>query len=156
MTAPERMDLAAFLARIDDTEAARLRAAAARIDELARVGNAMEGIERSYVPWAAVAGLAFLAGLWFFVNPGTVSPAITVACLGALPLVAAHYAWRVMARTRADQQAHELNVRHFLPHGGLYFPAGGGRPACVMRVEPKKLSPQTLRGHKITRRDIWW
>ena len=156
MTGPQRLSLPEFLSRVDDTDAAELRAAAARIDDLARVGNAIEGIERRYLPWAVASGVAFVVGLWFFLNPGTARPAVMIGCLAALPLVAAHYGWRVMGRTRADQQAYALNVRHFLPLGGLYFPAGNGREACVMKVEAKTVDPGSLQGSKVTRRDMWW
>lgn len=153
ITQPVKLPLADFLARLDDVSAAEARVAAARIDELSRIGNSMEGVERQFLWPAAVAALAFLAGLWFLLVPGTVSPFVTVICLGALPATVVIYGLRVMSRTQADRAAEDLNRRHFLPHGGIYF-AEGLNPACVVRVEAQNAGDRETPG--ITRKDIWW
>jgi len=134
MGAGERVTLEAFLAGLADGQAANARAAAARIDEIARIGDAMEGIERRTIPWAILAGLTFIGGLWLFMHPGLVNRWLVTACLAALPGVAIAYAWRVRDRSRADAETETLNRAHFLPHGGIYFPPGDG-PACVVRVD---------------------
>lgn len=153
MTAPrERITLGEFLARLDDISAGEARTAAARIDELARTTGDMDGIERRFLPFAIAGAVAFIAGIVLFLLPGTVPRPIVVLCLAALPAVAAVYALRVMARTRADRAADELNVRHFLPHGGIYF-AADQRPACVVRIPPQG---DGVRPCGITRKDIWW
>lgn len=153
MTVPERVTLAEFLSGLDDASAAEARAAAARIDELARAGRALEGIESRFLAAAGVAAGMFVVGLWLFANPGSASPALTVVCLAGLPAVAVLYALRVMPRTRADRAAEDQNRRHFLPHGGLYF-AAGENPACVVRVPPQRAGDRA--GAKVTRKDIWW
>lgn len=152
MTAPERLTLSGFLAGLDDASAAEARAAAARIDELARTGNAMDGIERRFLPFVIAAGLAFLAGIVMLLLPGLAPRPITVVCLAVLPLLAGIYALRVIARTRADQAASALNARHFLPHGGIYF-AAGRSPACVVRVPAQS---GAVKAAGICRKDIWW
>ncbi len=132
--AGDRVALEAFLAGLEATAAAEARVAAAEIDRLALVGDRMEGIERRYLPWAAGGALLFAAALWLLVDP-RVRPGwlLLSLLLGALPAVAAAYAWAVRPRTRADRAAERLNRAHFLPHGGLYFPAGA-RPPAVVRV----------------------
>jgi hypothetical protein len=133
--AGERVGLETFLAGLDAAAAAEARTAAAEIDRLAQVGDRMEGIERRYLPWAAGGALLFAIGLWLLVDPRIQPGWLTLALLlGALPAVALAYAWAVGPRTRADDAAERLNRAHFLPHGGLYFPAGA-RPAAVVRVD---------------------
>lgn len=152
MTDRERVDLETFLAGLSEESAAEARAAAARIDDLARTGNALEGVERRFMPAAMISGLAFLVGIYLFLVPGTAPRLVTIACLAALPLTALFYTIRVRPRTAADRDAEHLNVQYFLPNGGLYFAAGPG-PACVVRVPSQT---HVLAPAKITKKDIWW
>lgn len=152
MTKHERVTLAEFLGRLEEEPAAEARAAAARIDELSRIGNAMEGIEHRFLPWAVVAAAAFVAGVVLFFFPSVVPRWVTVLCLGALPTVAVTYAFRVRPRSRADASIETLNIKYFLPHGGLYF-AEGARPACVVVVPAQD---GTGPGYKLTQQEIWW
>ena len=153
MSTPERVALADFLSGLDETTAAEARAAAARIDVLARTGDAMEGIERRYLPFAIGAAVLFVIGVVFFFMPGIVPRLVTIACMAALPVVAVAYGLHVMPRSRADAAAEELNLRHFLPHGGLYF-AEGERPACVVRVPAQEATGKQRK--KFTSKDMWW
>lgn len=137
----ENVALPTFLGRLGDEDAAAARVAAAEIDRLARVGDAMDGIERRFLPWFLAASVAFAAGLWLFFQPGLVNRWLVVGCLASLPGVAGLYVWRVHPRTRADRAAEALNRRHFLPHGGLYFPPGE-RPACVVLVDWTPPAPE--------------
>jgi hypothetical protein len=133
--AGERVDLETFLAGLDEGAAAEARVAAAEIDRLARVGDGMEGIERRYAPWAAIGAALFTAGLWLLFDPRITAGWLPLALmLSLLPAVALLYTRAVAPRTRADRAAEALNRRHFLPHGGLYFPPGD-RPAAVVRVD---------------------
>ena len=133
--AGERVGLDDFLAGVDEAAAARARVAAAEMDRLARVGDAMEGVERRFAPWAAIAAALFAVGLWLLFDPRVSAGWLPLAALlSGLPAVALAYAWRVAPRTRADAAAELLNRAHFLPHGGLYFPPGE-RPAAVVRVD---------------------
>ncbi len=133
-TTGQPVPLEAFLADLDPEIQGELRAAAARIDALARTADALAHIERKLAPWAVIAGLLFAVGLWGVINPGTIgAPAITL-CLTALPLVAAVYAWQIKPRTQADNAATEINRQQFLPQGGLYFPQGQ-KDACVVAVD---------------------
>ena len=133
--AGERIDLEAFLAGLDEGAAAEARVAAAEIDRLARIGDGMEGVERRWLPWAAIAAALFVIGLWLLVDPRlTVAWLPLALLLSALPGVMLGYVWTVAPRTRADRAAESLNRRHFLPHGGRYFPPGE-RPAAVVRVD---------------------
>lgn len=132
--AGERLALDDFLAGLEETEAARARVAAAEIDRLARVGDRMQGIERRFLWPAAIGAALFVIGLWILFHPALGAGLAMAACLAVLPAVGCVYAWRVGPRTRADRAAEALNRTHFLPHGGLYFPAGE-RPAAVVRVD---------------------
>lgn len=133
---PERITLADFVADLPDETAAETRAAAARIDELVRVGAAMEGVEARFRRPAIAAAVLLVIGLLLFFNPDLANRWIMVACLAALPVVAIVYARQVMDRSRADARIEDLNRAHFLPHGGFYFPPGNG-PALVVRVDYK-------------------
>lgn len=152
MSEHERIALERFLAELDEDPAAEARAAAARIDELAREGWKVEGIERRFLPYFLGAGVLFVIGVVLFSIPGSAPRVVTIACVGALPVLAVIYGLRVIGRTRADVAADDLNRRHFLPHGGLYF-AAGERPACVVRVAPQAADPRTV----VTpgRKDYW-
>jgi len=121
-------------------KAGHASAAAARIDELARVGKAFEGIERRFLPWAIGSAALFIIGIALIFVPGTAGRAVLPICLAALPAVAIAYVWRTSDRTRADNEIEALNREHFAPEGGLYFPAGE-RPACVVRVPPVAPAP---------------
>lgn len=148
----ERVDLDQFLERLDDRTAAETRVAAARIDVLAREGHAVQGIESRFLPLLAGSGLLFVIGIVLFLMPGTAPRVVTLACLAALPAVAATYGFHVIGRTRADVEAEDLNRTHFLPHGGLYF-AAGERPAAVVLVEPQSAGPRE--GVVINRKSYW-
>lgn len=132
----EHVELEAFLAGLDEAEAAGARAAAAEIDRLARIGAPLEGIERRLLPWAVAGAVLFAVGLGVLITPGASAGWWIVALLGALPLVVAVYAVRVAPRTDADNRADALNRAHFLPRGGLYLPPGE-HPAAVLRVAPE-------------------
>ena len=133
--AGDRVPLERFLAGLDEAAAAEARVAAAEIDRLALVGDRMEGIERRFLPWAALGAVLFGIGLWLLFDPRVHPGWLTLAALlGTLPGVAVGYSWAVGPRTRADRAAEKLNRAHFLPHGGLYFPRGD-RPAVVVRVD---------------------
>jgi hypothetical protein len=132
--AGERVSLDAFLAGLDGAAAAEAGVAAAEIDRLALVGERMQGVERRYLPWAALGALLFGIGLWMLVDPrGQPGWPTLGLLLAVLPATAIGYARAVRPRTRADQAAEHLNRAHFLPHGGLYFPPGE-RTAAVVRV----------------------
>ena len=138
-----------------------LRAAAARIDLLGRRVQGLDGIEQRYLVPAAIAGVLFVIGLvlLFLPGQGVAMPVLSggwglVACLGALPAVILHYAFRVLPRSRADAEAEDLNREHFLPNGGLYFPEGD-RPACVVLVNwpPERTEGQIAREERRQRKE---
>ena len=147
-TVNDRVDLDTFLSARDEMAAAELRAIAARMDELARVGDALDGIEKRFLPWAAMTGLFFLLGLLTFISPSLfllvpwpTNYWLLVVCLAGLPVVCTVYALRVMPRSRADAEIESLNREHFLPHGGMYFPPGE-RPASIVLVEWTPPAPE--------------
>ena len=160
--AGERVDLERFLAGLDDGAAAEARVAAAEIDRLARVGDAMQGIERRFAPWAAAGAALFALGLWLLFTPTFGAGWWIAVLLAALPGVAIAYSLRVAPRTRADNRAEDLNRKHFLPHGGLYFPPGE-REAAVIRVDwtppepepPISKAPRDPRKREIRPGRIW-
>ena len=159
--------IASALTRLRSPGATALREAALRIDQLSRQHAELDGVERFYGPWAIGSMILFLIGVVLFLWPSlfAATPILgsfwtILFCLGALPAVAAHYAWTVKPRTRADAEIDRLNRTHFLPYGGLYFPEGEG-PACVVTVSqaaPKDAREQALeerRGHKERARRNW-
>lgn len=144
-----RVPFEQFLANTDPELSAELRAIAARIDALTRTADALAGVERRLLPWAGVAGVLFLAGLWMLLQMDRALALPTTLCLGALPLVATRYAWQIKPRTQADNAAQDFNRQHFLPLGCLYFPPGT-EPACVVLVKwspplPSEPTPPALR-----------
>lgn len=139
--AGDRIELDAFLAGLEAAPAAEARVAASEIDRLARAGDAMQGIERRFLPWGGLGAALFIVGLWLLVDPRIAAGWWMAACLSVLPAVAAAYAWRVQPRTRADHAAERLNRSYFLPHGGWYFPPGD-RPAAVVLVDWRPPEPE--------------
>lgn len=129
-----RIPLDQFLQSLDPETGAELRAVAARIDAFSRTAEALSGVEQRLLPWAGGAAVLFLIGLWLLIHVDASLALPTALSMGALPLVAARYAWLIKPRTQADNAAQDLNRTHFLPHGGLYFPPGEG-PACVVQVD---------------------
>lgn len=142
----EKVGLEAFLRDLPEETAAELRTIAARIDTLARVGHAVEGIEERFRPWALWSGLAFAIGLMLFFMPDLVNRWFALALLAALPSLCAIYAWKTRERTWADSEIDSLNRQHFLPSQGIYF-AASNAPAGVVRVDytppPKEPEPGT-------------
>lgn len=138
MSGHERIPLQVFLAELPEIEAAEARVAAAKIDALARTGQAMVGVERRFLPWALLGAGSFVLGIWLFLS-GLGWPAL--ACFSVLPVVATLYWRHVQPRTEADREADRLNRSHFLPHGGLYF-AEGEMPGCVVRVSWSPPEPE--------------
>ncbi len=139
----EKLSLDAFCAALDAEPAARARVAAARIDELARIGAACQGIERRFWPWWVLGGVLFVAGSvilalpygWFVAVRDLIGFTGIAVMLCVLPGSLLVYFYAVRERTRADRETTELNSSHFLPHGGLYFAAEDTRPAAIVRVD---------------------
>ena len=130
----KKVSLETFLRDLSAEEAAEVRITAAEIDELAKVGNALGGIEDRFRPYAIIAAGLFILGLVLFFMPDLINRWISFACLVALPALCAVYAWRTRERTWADNDIDKLNKAHFLPRGGIYFPASA-TPAGVVRVD---------------------
>ena len=118
-----------------------IRAAAADIDRLSRQTRHLEDIEQRYIPWGIGAGLLFVFGIWILVNPALLAGTplasfwTIIFCLGALPATGVHYSRKVLPRSRADHEIDQLNRKHFVPLGGLYFPEGQN-PAAVVTIPP--------------------
>ncbi|MEL6374794.1 MAG: hypothetical protein AAFR04_12595 [Pseudomonadota bacterium] len=152
-TRPERVDLATFLAPLDETQAAQMRAAAARIDELEAQTRAFEGIERRYVPAFAVGLALFVLALGVLLAPAPVLSVVEGSwrglalsfMLGVLPATGAVFAWNVRHRTSADNEKFELNKTHFVPRGGLYFAAHNAQDACVVRIAVPPIKDEAAR-----------
>lgn len=156
--------LETFLLELPEAEAAGVRTAAARIDEIERRIGPPNWIERNLstlviatlalftLGVAAFAGLA--AGLGGLFGLGGI-----VLLLAAFPLLVLVYAWSVRGRTALDGEKMALNHEHFLPRRALYFGArqGGGK---VIRIEVDPLGPnlrqrtEALYRASINRR--WW
>ena len=132
--AGDKVSLDVFLSDLPVDAAAEARTAAAKIDDLARVGNAMGGIEDRFKPYAKGAGVLFVLGLVLFFLPDLINRWISFLCLIALPGLCAVYAFRTRERTWADKDIEDLNKKHFLLHGGIYFPRSD-TPAGVVRVD---------------------
>ncbi len=130
-TQPERVTLAAFLERLDGEKAGELQAAAEEMDALESRARGVRGIERRLEPLFYVAVLAFVVGFArfaggkevFFGLLGWLDGLAIALLLAAIPALGFYYALRVRWRTRADKRSFELNQLHFMPHGGIYFPA---------------------------------
>lgn len=139
------VDLESFLKRLSADAAAEARAAAGRMDELERAAQEFEGIERRYAPWALGAALLFVVAAVIvltdavdFRQARSIFGFVGLAAMAAaLPAVAISYALHVRRRTRADRDKLELNRKHFLPHGGLYFPPAGRGAGAVYLTEPQ-------------------
>lgn len=161
----EPLDLDTFLAGLPVEAAQELRAQAARIDELERYALPVRGIEeRLKVPFLItcvmfVTGLAvFLSGsshlkfVWDLIGPNGL-----MILLGALPALAAYYAFRVRWRTKADKIAFEMNRDHFLPKGVIYFPPPepGGRATIVPVDAEKAYRPKPSKYDKVRPGQLW-
>ena len=130
--------LAADYDVLETPDQSELRAIASKIDRLSAAHAELDGIEWRYLPWAAVGLIFFLLGLLVFILP-TLIPGLsgfipTLVLLGFLPALAIHYTIRVRPRSNADGEIEALNRAHFLPRGGLYFPASD-QPAGVVLVD---------------------
>ncbi|MEM7057970.1 MAG: hypothetical protein AAF557_10315 [Pseudomonadota bacterium] len=141
-------ELTLNLAQLQRPDRPRLRTIASQMDRLAMAGIALEGVEKRYMPWAIGALVLFAIGIVLFFSPSLLDqvPALKsfttiFICLGALPAVGAHFAFTIRPRTQADKEIDALNKEHFLPHGGLYFPAGE-HPASVVLIDWQPPEPE--------------
>lgn len=163
--ARERIDLDLFLANLPGAEAGQLRAEAARIDELERYAMPVRGIEQTLRWPFIIAVVMFLAGLALFIVDNRhleisrvwIGDIGLCVLLGALPVLTIYYAFKVRWRTRADKLAFDINKRHFLPHGALYFPASGTteKPAVVIVDETLAYRPKPTKNDKLRPGAIW-
>ncbi len=140
----QRIPLPAFLARLNDEDAGHARVAAETMDELESRAFPLRGIEQRLAPFFYVACIAFILGLLIFILGdeflfGLLSWVDNLGVtflLSGLPMLGFYYAFSVRGRTQADARAFELNQKHFMPHGGIYFPAGGpGEQPWVIMID---------------------
>ncbi len=137
----ETLGLEDFLAGLGPEDAARARAAAARIDALEREVGPPGWIERHLMRLALAAlvlfvlGVGGLIGVFGWVRAGFGLGGVTLM-VAAFPALMLAYLWSVRGRTGADYDKMELNEKHFLPHGGYYFGASAG-VGTVVRAQPK-------------------
>ncbi len=128
---PKRVALSEFLDGLDSDAAEAAQTAADEIDALENRAKKVNGIERQLEPVFYLAVLAFIVGACRFVGGedfmfgllGWIDGLGISLLLGALPALGFYYAFKVRWRTRADAKSFELNQSHFMPHGGIYFPA---------------------------------
>lgn len=162
---PRRETLDDFVARLGTEDGAHARAAAEAIDELETRAHPVRGIERRLLPYFGVAVVAFIIGLILFFSGkdsffGVLKEmdnlGITLL-LSGLPALVCYYAFRVRWRTRADARSFALNQKHFIPHGGIYFPAAEpGERAWVVQVDASQgWQPRPSKYDNIKPGPIW-
>ncbi|HUS95430.1 MAG TPA: hypothetical protein VMX97_01685 [Hyphomicrobiaceae bacterium] len=160
-----RVKLESFLAGLPEEDASGLRAIASRMDEFERHALPVRGIERELRIPFLIAVVLFAIGLFLIFSGGwilvqarrTIGEPGLAALLGALPGLAAYYAYRVRWRTRADTQNFDLNREHFLPRGAIYFPATDAQgEAWIVRVAPDSgYKPKPSKNDKLKPGWIW-
>ena len=144
------VSLDAFLARLTDEDAAELRALAAQIDALEREVGPPNWIERNIL-WLGAAALA-LFGLGLAAFIGGFTGMMTAVGLGGVVLMVAGfpalifaYLLSVRSHTRIDDRKMELNEKHFLPRGGVYFGAAHGDGKVLLVAPPAEKGEPDLR-----------
>lgn len=162
----QTIPLEAFLAVLPPDEAAQARASAARIDALERQIGPPGWLEQHLMGLGLGALVLFTLGVLLLAGRavglvGAIGSGAVVPMLAAFPALVLAYVWSVRGRTRLDREKMDLNERHFMPHGGIYFGARGGT-RTVMRVERSEKPEPTLRDRahalhaEATRRRWWW
>ncbi|MCB1511231.1 MAG: hypothetical protein KDJ36_10040 [Hyphomicrobiaceae bacterium] len=163
--ARQRIGLEEFLARLPAGEAAELRVEAARIDGFERYALPVRGIEqRLWRPFLATS-VMFACGLILFVADnrhltftfGWLGDVTLIVLLGALPALAAYYAYRIRWRTKADKFAFDINAKHFAPRGAIYFPAAepDATPVVVIVDAERAYKPTPTKNDKLKPGWIW-
>lgn len=155
--------LDAFLDRLDPHSAAEARAAAGRMDELERVAQDLEGVERTYLPWAIGAVGLFIASGVLLLSDSSMfrgaqtflGPVGLAGMAAALPILGIVYTFQVRGRTNADAEKFSLNKEAFAPHGGIYFPAPDGGVGTVYLTDPNKMSAPKDKKDDIRAGRIW-
>ncbi len=155
--------LDAFLDRLDQQSAGEARAAAGRMDELERVAQDLDGIERAYLPWAIAALALFISSGVLLLSDSNMfrgaqdflGPVGLAGMAAALPILGIVYTIQVRGRTQADVEKFALNKEAFAPHGGIYFPAPGGGTGTVYLTDPNKESAPTDKRDDIRAGRIW-
>jgi hypothetical protein len=145
----ESTDLETFLASLPESEAAEARVAAARIDALEKQIGPPNWIERNLIRLTVVTLVLFVAGVTALIGVfawgrDTLGLGGVTLMVSAFPALVFAYLISVRGQTQHDHAKMELNQRHFLPHGGLYFgtTSGAGK---VVRVDPPKTGESNLR-----------
>ncbi len=157
------IELDVFLDRLDSDSAAQARAAAGRMDELERVAQDLEGVERAYLPWAIGAVALFIASGVLLLSDNSMfrgaqvflGPVGLAGMAAALPILGIVYTLQVRGRTTADTEKFSLNKEAFAPHGGIYFPAPNGGVGTVYLTDPNKESPPKGKNDDIRAGRIW-
>ncbi len=126
------MSLQAFINGFgNEHEAEEAQRAARKMDVLERSIDDIRDLEERFRPLVIGAAIAFAIGAtiilfpheWTFAVYRTIGPFGVVALLSGLPLLAAAYTVRVRKRSIVDLNKIALNRKHFVPHGGYYFPS---------------------------------
>lgn len=133
-------DISTGLEAMQSPDTGALRKIARKIDGLADQAERFGDIEKRFVGLALGSGVLFFVGLVLLIFPRTFldvpflsSMWVIIGCMAAFPAVAVSYAYQAMPRSRLDAEIEELNQRHFVPLGGVYF-AAVQMPAGVIRV----------------------
>lgn len=147
-TKPEQVSLQAFVGSFGNEDAAdEARRAAHKMDVLERSIDDIRDLEERFRPLVIGAAIAFAIGAviilvphrWTFAAYQLIGSFGVVALLSGLPLLGAAYTVRVRKRSIVDLNKIALNRKHFVPHGGYYFPSEApGGAGHVIRMTFRK------------------
>lgn len=140
------VDLEAFLEHLDEEDAAQIRAAAARIDELEHAAQRIGASDRQFLIMFAIAGLMVLLaavmmlGDFQLLTGGYTNATALIALLlaGSFPALVLIYSLRMRERTRLDDRKFEIIETYFLPYDAIYLPPGADRAKGMVTMASKR------------------
>jgi hypothetical protein len=160
----KQIDLETFLEGLPTEDAAKARAAAARIDELEHAAQRIGKSDKRYVILFAAAGFmalvaaAMALGGYDMFKGGypTLGDFAILLMAGAFPFLVLIYSLRMSERTRIDRQKFEIIETYFLPHDAIYLPPGPGRVKGRVALSPKATDWRKPDTEKVKKPGWYW
>lgn len=136
------IELEAFLEGLDEEDAAKARAAAARIDELEHAAQRIGRDDRQFMILFAVSVVLVVVATYmvfgdFQLTSGgyaNITALVALLMAGSFPALVIVYSLKMKERTKIDRKQFDIIEAYFLPHDAIYLPRNQDRATGLVAL----------------------